>query len=349
MRVELFKNPEYRKLLRNFIICLFVVVALLTVCVLNKKFWAGIIVVILGFIAQFFYVHVFAKYVYGRLYVLTFGSEKIMGGNYEFRIDEDGEGELAILGFQFNQMSKRLKLTLEQLEDEKQTLKRWISDMSHQLKTPLAVIHMYNEILMQQLETEEQLDDKLMKELLEKNLRQIEGMEWLIQSVLKISRLQSGIIELNKNDMDLKQTLLIAVEDINCNSNDKKQKISFTVPEGKIIFAHDSMWLREALKNILQNAVTYTDIEGHIDVSINVTDSLIKLVIKDNGHGISKEELPHIFERFYRGKAAKNNSSGTGVGLALSKLIVELHEGIIGIESEEEAGTVVTIIFSNLN
>ncbi len=345
MRVEKFKNPEYRKLLRNLAACFSIIIALTVVCISQKIYWGIIGVIIAGFITQFFCIYVFSNSIYGKIHMLIFSAEKIMRGKYDVTAYEDGEGELAILGFQFNQLSKRLKHTLEQLEEEKEALKRWISDLSHQLKTPLSVIQMYSEIMAQQIEKEEDVDKAFIMEMLTKNLDQLEGMEKLIQEVLKVSRLQSGMIKMNKKDEDIKQTVLMALEEVRLRAQMKNTKILVNIPDNEIVYLHDSLWIKEALKNIIKNAVDYSGQNGEVSISIIVNESIIKIVVKDNGPGISKEDLPHLFERFYRGKSQRKIAGGTGIGLALAKLIIELHEGLISVESREGEDTVVSSTF----
>lgn len=345
MRVEKFKNLEYRRLLRNLAVCFSAVLILTLICIGKEMYWAVIWIIITGFIIQIFCISIFARNIYGKLHMLIYSAEKMMRGKYDVKAYEDGEGELAILGFQFNQLSKRLKLTLEQLEQEKEALKRWIADLSHQLKTPLSVIQMYSEIMMQHIENEKYVDSDFIKEMLAKNLKQLDGMEKLIQEVLKISRLQSGMVKMDKKDEDIKETVLMAIEEVRSKAKEADTKIYTDITEDKLGFMHDSLWMKEAFKNIIQNAVDYSGKNGEVFISFVVNEDFLKVVVSDNGSGISTEDLPHLFERFYRGKAQQKISGGTGIGLALSKLIIELHEGIISAESREGEGTAITVTF----
>ncbi len=278
---------------------------------------------------------------YSRLNEFSIGIEKIMSGEYESRLPVEGEGQLAMLGFQFNLMSKRLQLTLDDLNEEKEKLKVLISDISHQLKNPLASVRMFNELL---LDGEDE-DKEIRKEFLERSSEQIDRMEWLIQNLLQISRLESGVIKMQFADIGLEETLQQVIESVSKKAEEKKQKINLQISKSSIIYPQDQRWLGEAFKNIIFNAIQYTDVGGWVEIRLLEMESTIKLEIEDNGVGIKKDDLPHIFDRFYRGQNIERQHKGTGIGLALSKLIIEEHAGLIDVESRLNKGTLFTITF----
>ncbi|MTI70862.1 MAG: HAMP domain-containing histidine kinase [Firmicutes bacterium] len=280
--------------------------------------------------------------IYKRLKIFSLGIETIMNGDFETNLPVNGEGQLSMIGFQFNQMSKRLKLTMEELKDERLKLKNLISDISHQLKTPLASIKTFNDLLLDGVDE----DKKIRREFLYKSGEQIDKMHWLIKNLLQLSRLESGVIKIEKKDKDLFKTVKDVIISVKVKAEKKSQNIKFHYNSENIIFKHDSKWLSEALKNIIINSIKYTTEFGEIKITIKDTKTRMKIIVKDNGIGISKKELPYIFNRFFRGDFAKDNSiTGTGIGLSLSKLLIEKHQGIIDVDSKINKGTKFIITF----
>jgi signal transduction histidine kinase len=275
---------------------------------------------------------------YSKLHRLSFNAERMMRGEFDIQLEEKTEGEVSILGFQMNQMAKRLKLTLEELQNERNNLKSWISDISHQLKTPLSVIKMLNDLMLEGAGEEKETREEFLKQ----NVEQINQMEWLIKNLLKISKLEAGAVNFYKEEQDLSETVLETMETFKIKFKEKNLNVSFNKIGQEFVLPHDREWLEEAFKNVIDNAVKYTLEGGSISFLIERTDYLIKVSIKDSGVGIEKDEISHIFDRFYsRGKSGV----GTGIGLPLSKLIVEKHGGIIKVQSSVGVGTEFSIIF----
>lgn len=352
MKIEMYKNPEFGKLTSRFAIISLVMMLLTVICVHYRLFFCIFLVMSIGLVLIFFSIYRYSKFIYSRMHSLIFGVEKIMKGDY-VELPEDKEGELYILSFQLNQMSKRLKLSAEKLEEEKIYSKRWISDVSHQLKTPISVLKMFNEIIASDITAYEpnvstsSLNKDAVLEMLNKSSKQIENMEWLVGAILKLSRLESGMIPMNMVKEDINITIQQVTKELMDKIESKKQKLIVNVPKSSLYFLHDSKWIKEALKNILQNSITYTPEHGMITVELISGPSFIKIIMSDTGTGIPQKELPYIFERFYRGKnnPVNSNKVGTGIGLALAKLIVEKHNGIIEVESHEWKGTKIAMTF----
>lgn len=367
MRIYLLKNPEYKWFcIRYLIVSIFSIVCLWSfVSHIFSEYkylqtgdnsslavWKVRLVIILiafvGLVINFIVGRRSFFLVYANLQQLINGSEQIMSGEYDIDLPENGEGDISILGYQFNQMAKRLKLTLEQLEHEKENLKAWISDISHQLKTPIAALMMYNEIL----ETTPKEDEASKERFLAKSMQQINLMEWLVQNLLKLSRLEAGMIDFRFEESDIEQTVLKVIETLYGEFTSKNVEIKLKKMESDMscMAYHDKEWLGEAIRNILRNAIEYTSRGGRIEVILENTVSLQRIIVKDNGAGISEEDLPHIFDRFYRGnktkltRKASTTSKGSGIGLALAKFIVERHEGTIYVESRPKMGSIFTIV-----
>jgi signal transduction histidine kinase len=278
--------------------------------------------------------------IYKRLNHIALAAKKIVEGDYSVKLYEEREGTLSILGHQFNQMSNRLQLSMEELKEEKLYLKDTIADISHQLKTPLTALKMLNDLL---LEGAAEKKGKR-EEFLQRSKVQLERMEWLILSLLKLARIETGTIEFQNKKASLQGTVEEAVNDLEINWKQKKLKVEILKSHEEIMILHDKQWLKEAFLNIIKNSIEYTSEEGSISIELAETPVMARIVIEDNGEGILKEDLPYIFQRFYRGKN-RIYGKGTGIGLALAKSIIENENGIITAKSELGKGTTFIITF----
>jgi signal transduction histidine kinase len=291
-----------------------------------------------------FIIYSFKKKIYFRAREAANAAEKIVEGDFNVKLNEQDEGDFSKLGHQFNQMAKRLALTLEQLKNEKMFLKNIISDISHQLKTPLSSIKIFNELLASGNVKEKNDWDRF----LNKSGEQIERMEWLIQNLLVMARIEAGAVEFANEYKSLNCTVENVVDSFKEKFKLKNLNVILTNAESEIYLLHDEKWLGEAIGNIVKNSMEHTQINGNISIETSSSPVMIRIVIKDDGEGICSEDLPHIFKRFYKGK---NNlhGSGTGLGLALSKAIIESQGGMIGVTSTLNVGTTFTVTFPNLN
>ena len=280
--------------------------------------------------------------VYRRLHALSLGAERVMRSDFTMRFPENGEGELPLLGYQFNQLSNRLQQTFDVEQAEKKLLKEMVSGISHQLKTPLSSTRMFTELLLEGAETE----PAVREEFLQKSLSQLERMEWLISSLLKMSRLEAGVITLNRQDHDLTVTVQDVTDNLTMMAKQKNQVLKLHILP--VHFLHDAKWLAEAVENVIKNAILYTPEGGTITVSLFEGDATLGLVVQDNGPGIPKDELPRIFERFYQGRSSTGARKGSGIGLALARLIVEMHGGVIHAISSDLQGATFTLTFPKI-
>lgn len=270
-------------------------------------------------------------------------AEHIVDGDFSRRLEEGEEGDLSKLAHQFNQMAQVLELSIEQLKKEKTYLKNMISDISHQLKTPLSSIKVYNEILQNASAKgpEEQM------RFLKRTGEQIERMEWLVKNLLLLARLESGVTEFQYDDAPVCEVLENAVEILRDKWEAGGIELELSVSDREIRMKHDPSWLAEAVCNIVKNSIEHTPGGGHIRIAMESSPVMIRFLFQDDGEGISSTDLPHIFQRFYKGRE-KTAGSGTGIGLALAKAIIENHGGIISVESKKGSGTTFTVTFHRL-
>lgn len=266
-------------------------------------------------------------------------ADNIVEEKFEITKVDLREGEFYILNSKFNDMGERLQRALEDLKNEKLSLKDIINDISHQLKTPLAALITYNEIL-QNYQVMSKDDVNMFINL---SSKQLDRMEWLIITLLKYAKLESGIVEYNKEMLSLEGTLKESILPLRVIIEEKKQELVFNC-ESEGLYIHDRKWVAEALSNIIKNAVEHTDENGKIEIGICETAISIDIYIKDNGKGMEKEELKNIFKRFYKGESSLNPTN-IGIGLSLSKKIIESNGGDIRVESTPCVGTTFHIIF----
>lgn len=219
----------------------------------------------------------------------------------------------------------------EEGQKEKEALKELISDISHQIKTPLANIKIYLELL----EGEKLLGQA--NEFVCSIARQTEKLDFLLQGMVKMSRLETGVIHIRKSPALLIETLGRAVQSVVPRAEEKGLSLSAECDE-KLMVSHDIKWTEEAVFNILDNAVKYTPYGGVIQLTVTVQEIYVKISIKDSGKGIRAERLAEIFTRFYR-EPEVHGQDGIGIGLYLARKIIELQNGYIEVYSEVGKGS----------
>lgn len=222
---------------------------------------------------------------------------------------------------------------------EKQLMKELISDISHQTKTPIANMKLYLEFLQEEKLSEDGRDFLLLLN------GQTEKLDFLLQSMVKMSRLETGIIHIRKESGNLHETIARAVGEI-VPSAAKKQIKLFVNCEEHLQVKHDKKWTEEAIFNVLDNAVKYTGSGGSITVSVKCQEVFTKISVEDTGKGILPERQSKIFTRFYR-EPEVHDESGIGIGLYLSRKILELQNGYIEVRSRPGEGAVFSLYLSN--
>lgn len=213
---------------------------------------------------------------------------------------------------------------------EKETVKGLISDISHQTRTPLANMKLYLELLEDETLSEEGAG------FLVKLCEQTEKMDFLMQSMVKMSRLETGILQIRREKQDLSETIRRAVADVVPAAAAKEIDLFVDCPDGMMV-PHDGKWTQEAVSNILDNAVKYTESGGQIHLSVERQEIFWQIAIADTGKGIAVERQAQIFTRFYR-EPEVHDKPGVGIGLYLARRIIELQKGYIEVRSEAGKG-----------
>ncbi len=262
--------------------------------------------------------------------------DNILIDNYNIDINTYDDNVLSSLKDDIYKMTIKLKNMADNSNKEKKYLATTLSDISHQLKTPLTSLFVFNEILKQ-----DNLDSKTRKEILEKSEKQLERIKWLITSLLKMSQLDSGSIILQKDKVNLQKLINESCEPFLISLDLKNVKLQINIDKKAFIIC-DKNWTIEAISNIVKNALEHVKENGTITIQSITNPIYLKLEIIDDGEGIKAEEINHIFERFYHGN---KNKDSIGIGLNMSKMIIEKQKGYIEVESKLNKGTKFSIYF----
>lgn len=264
--------------------------------------------------------------------------EDYISGNQDARIECDEEGEIYKLFHKVNSLVSILTAHAQNEKKAKVFLKDTISDISHQLKNPLAALNVYNGIIQ-----EEAKDLSTIKEFTVRSEQELDRIEILVQNLLKIAKLDSGSIIMEKNIENVYEMLCCIERHFLYRAEQEEKKI-YLCGDENITLLCDRNWVIEAISNIVKNALDHTKKGDFIQIECNQYASIVQVIIKDNGSGIHPEDLYHIFKRFYRSRFSKD-TKGIGLGLSLAKYIVEAHNGTIEAKSELGIGTTFIVDF----
>lgn len=258
--------------------------------------------------------------------------EEINRGNYKLNIEENTEDELSILKNELYKITIKLKEVAENSQKDKTTLKDSLSDISHQIKTPITSIL----IMLDNILSDENMPEDIKKDFIKDIKREIINIKFLVESILKLSKIDSNSIKFIKKEVFIKDIINEAVKNVSMLSELKNIEIIVSWDDS-IKTICDLKWQVEAITNILKNCIEHSYENRKIYINYNQNNMYTELKIEDNGTGIDAKDLPHIFERFYKGK--NSSSDSVGIGLALSKSIIESNNGYIQVDSKLNKGT----------
>lgn len=258
--------------------------------------------------------------------------EEINRGNYKLNIEENTEDELSIFKNELYKITIKLKEVAENSQKDKTTLKDSLSDISHQIKTPITSIL----IMLDNILSDENMPEDIKKDFIKDIKREIVNIKFLVESILKLSKIDSNSIKFIKKEVFIKDIINEAVKNVSMLSELKNIEI-IVLGDDSIKTICDLKWQVEAITNILKNCIEHSYENRKIYINYNQNNMYTELKIEDNGTGIDAKDLPHIFERFYKGK--NSSSDSVGIGLALSKSIIESNNGYIQVDSKLNKGT----------
>lgn len=255
-----------------------------------------------------------------------------LDGDTDARIECDCEGEIYRLFHSVNTLAAVLNAHAVNELHSKEFLKNTISDISHQLKTPLAALNIYNGLLQEEAE-----DLSMVKEFASLSEQELDRIETLVQNLLKITKLDAGSIVVEKKLENVADMMKDVELHFAYRARQEQKKISLS-GDDDISLLCDRDWMIEAVDNLVKNALDHTEAGSHIQVEWRQFQSVIQIIVKDDGSGIHPEDMHHIFKRFYRSRFSKD-TRGIGLGLPLAKSIIEVHNGTIEVDSELGIGT----------
>ncbi len=275
---------------------------------------------------------------------LTDASRALAEGDLSRRVPTStrraGSAEIAELAVQFNAMADRVEESVEIIRLDRDRSRDFLADVSHELRTPLAALRTFNQLLMETAGD----DPDARAEFLESSAGQIERLDWLAQNLLELSKLDSGLVLLDLRPDDLRAAVESATHQHDAAAARRGVTLAVELPEAPIRIRHDPPRVGQVVANLVGNAVKFTPRGGSVRVEVAPTDGGARIDVTDTGVGIDAVELPHIFDRFYRGSRANEaRGSGSGLGLAIVRSIVDMHGGTVEVESGTGAGSRFTV------
>lgn len=332
--MSLFRNEEIKKQIIIYVI--FNIIVFLGALFINIicSIYIILVCLVIEFISLFF-----TKKRYNDISELTYKIDKILHNNDYTNFDVNKEGELAVLNSEIYKMTVRLREQTERLENEKNYLKDYLADISHQIRTPMTSINiMISRLSRQELTFEDRF--KMIKEI----SKLLTRIEWLVTALLKVAQLESDTVKLKKEKTNVEEVVNKALEPLKIQAEIKNIKMKLKI-EKNTNYKGDYYWSVEAISNIIKNCIEHSENGGIIEIISEINPIYTEIIITDEGKGICKEDLPHLFERFYRGN--NSGSESIGIGLYLTKMIVSKQNGVITAKNRENKGAEFNIKFFN--
>lgn len=328
------RNKEIQK--QIWITLLFLVLVGCMGCLLFLENLFCVIYAVLGSMGIAFIWIFSTKRRYDRLKSLASDADQMLHGERNLNLNNYQEGELAILANEVEKLLLRLKEQSDTLLKDKRYLSDSLADISHQLRTPLTSLHLLLTRLL------EETDERERRHLAYEGGRLLDRVDWLVNALLKISKIDAGTAVFVKERVDALELVEKALGSLGIPMELREQTVVKEI-EDRAGFLGDAAWSTEALGNILKNCMEHTGQGGTLWIRAGENHLYTEFVIEDNGPGIDSEDLPHLFERFYKGKGAAD--SNVGIGLALARMIVCAQNGTLKAENRAEGGARFTMRF----
>lgn len=271
-----------------------------------------------------------------RINELDMYIQKVARKDYSINIEESSEDELNSLKNSLYKITVMLKEEAENKKSQNEAILSSVQDISHQLKTPLTSVQILLDNILESKEMDVETRNKFIIEI----VRQIKGMNFLILSLLKLSKLEAGIVEFENKSIDLNKLIKEVVNNLEVLAELQQINIIIKSPE-TVTIDGDYNWNKEAIQNIVKNAIEHSNENQNVTIIVEENNVYVSIKIIDEGQGIEKEELKNIFNRFY--KTTNSNENSVGIGLSLSKSIIERQNGYISVDSKIGEGTTFTI------
>jgi signal transduction histidine kinase len=330
----MFRNKEFR--LFAVVCCVIAVIATAAGFLVNPV--SGILVAVLSavFWTAFF---IFTRERYKDIAKTSRRIDLVLHNDERMEFNDFVEGELSILHNEINKTILRIREQNDALKKDKEYLADSLADIAHQIRTPLTSANL---ALSLSAKTE---DEQERREFIREAEKLIVQTDWLITALLKLSRLDAGVVEFKNERIHVKELIKSAVSPLLIPIELQNIELSVNLPESAVIQC-DLNWLSEAVRNILKNCVESAGERGKIEIACNDTPLYTEIIIRDDGPGFGKQDLSRLFDRFYRG--GTQNASGYGIGLALSKTIISMQGGAVTAKNRPQTGAEFTIRFYSI-
>ena len=328
--MKLFRNPE---LLRTFLLYLVLTTAAVIAAFMMAISFGWLMLAVCAVFIGIWLLHTARRY--RRIAELSADIDRILHGEDHVSLNDYAEGELGILQSEVHKMTIRLREQKQSLVDDKIYLADSLADISHQIRTPLTSINLLVSFL-----SEPGISDERRGELTRELYSLLSRIDWLITTLLKMSKLDAGTAQFKEETVPMAELIRKSTESVAIPMELRGQELN-VIADGN--FTGDMVWTSEAITNIVKNCMEHTPDGGVVSVTATDNPLFAEIIISDNGRGIAKDDLPHIFERFYKGKNSADNSFG--IGLALARTIITTQNGTIKAENILPHGAKFTIRF----
>ena len=275
---------------------------------------------------------------YGKSQELTQAARKILDADYSPAVQENGEGDFAKLSVEFSNIRRVIQNNIEQTQREKQQLVDLLQNISHQFKTKLATMMLYNDILLNRKITQEQR-----VQFLQDNAARLANMNSMIQRILKLAKLDAHVVEYEKKPTSVSALLGEVAGDLRQLAAEKGVKNQLKMDADDTL-SLDHFWMKEAFQNIVKNCIEHTGSGGSVTITTSAAPVFFKIAVQDTGEGIDRVDLANIFQRFYKSKIS-NKKDSVGIGLSIAKTVIDAHGGYIDVMSTKGEGTTFVITF----
>lgn len=330
--MNVLRNKEFKTFLLIYL--LFTLAAAVIAAIINADA-VGLVFVVCGISLLLFVM--FTRKRYQTISELSSQIDRILHGEYNVNLVPDEEGEIAVLSSELSKMTLRLREQADLLAKDKRYLSDSLADISHQLRTPLTSIRMIVSRLANENQSAEQQQN---------NIRKVDALldrtQWLISTLLKIARLESGTVQFTADPIAVDTLVHNTLEPLEILLDIKNIELCCNI-EKDASFVGDQLWSAEALGNILKNCIEHCAENGKLELNASANPIYTEIIISDNGSGFEEKDIPHLFDRFYRGSNAVKESAG--IGLNLSRMIISKQNGIITAANRKSGGAQFTIRF----
>jgi signal transduction histidine kinase len=264
-------------------------------------------------------------------------ARRMADGDMSARASLTRRDEIGDLAHQFNGMAENLESTFKDLRSERDSLKRFVADASHELRTPITALATFNELLQGSAAN----DPEARQEFLQESATQLARLQWITSNLLDLSRLDAGIAGLVLATTNAGDIVQAAIVDSRARASDKAVQLALELPAEPVLLVCDGKRMEIAVGNLVSNAVKFVQPGGAVTVRVEADELRVRFIVSDDGPGISTEDAPHIFERFYRGRGT--NGEGAGLGLAITQSVAQAHGGSIGVTTQPGQGSIFTL------